>query len=584
MANGEWRVVREDNFALSSHSPLAIRHSPLEEREESMSLRYGFGLCGLFLIAALLSAGPTPEARDEQVLKEAKVATDGPGLLEFFRKRTLDDAAEDKIKGLIRQLGDDVFEVREQASGQLVAIGARALPFLRQAGNDLDVEVSRRAKECLRSIEQGGTARVVVAAARVLARLKPAGAAEAMLGYLPAAEDESVAEQVREVLVDLAVREGKAEPALVAALSDKSPARRAAAGVALARAKLADQQSAVRKLLDDADPAVRLRVALALVTTRDKEAVPALIRALDGPPSHELGLAEDLLFRLAEDKSPPEPPGADDASRRKYREAWAAWWKENGPGLDAAKLEEATRTLGCTTVVLLDKGTIIDLDATNKPRFEITGLEFPLDAQYLSGDRVLVAEHNGNRVTERDKTGKVKWEKKVEGPLVAQRLPNGNTFIATRTALIEVDKEGKEVSNYVRPRGEQIMRAQKLRNGDVAMILQLGVTRFVRMDAKGNDLKNFGVQVATSGGRIDVLPNGNVLIPEGNTNRVLEYDPRGRIVWEGHADSPITALHLPNGHVMVTSMTQHRAVELDRTGKEVWEYKSDTRVTRAFRR
>jgi hypothetical protein len=75
-----------------------------------------------------------------------------------------------------------------------------------------------------------------------------------------------------------------------------------------------------------------------------------------------------------------------------------------------------------------------------------------------------------------------------------------------------------------------------------------------------------------------------VLIPEGNTNRVLEYDPRGRIVWEGHAESPITALHLPNGHVMVTSMTQHRAVELDRTGKEVWEYKSDTRVTRAFRR
>src|SRR5262249_28874586 len=120
MASGEWEERAKLSSLTTRHSPFAIRPSKI--REESMSLRYGFGLCGLFLIAALLSAGPTPEARDEQVLKEAKVATDGPGLLEFFRKRTLDDAAEDKIKGLIRQLGDDAFEVREQASGQLVAI------------------------------------------------------------------------------------------------------------------------------------------------------------------------------------------------------------------------------------------------------------------------------------------------------------------------------------------------------------------------------------------------------------------------------------------------------------------------------
>jgi HEAT repeat protein len=549
-----------------------------------MCYRFPLGLVVCLFAAGPVAAADSAAARDEALLKEAKIATDGPGLLDFFRKRTINASDEEKIKTAIRELGDDSFEVREEASAQLVAIGTRALPLLREAAKDADVEVSRRAKDCLRRIEQGGTAQVVAAAARTLTRTKPAEAAEVLLAYLPSAEDETVAEEVRESLTVLAVRDGKAEPALVAALADKAPIKRAAAGVALCRANLADQRPAVRKLLQDAEPTVRLRVALALVSVKDKEAVPVLIQALDQPASRELGLAEDLLYRLAKDKAPTEYPGTDAATRRKYREAWEAWWKEEGPKLDMAKLEEASKALGYTTVVLLDRGLIMDLDAANKPRFQITGLDFPLDVQMLPGDRVLVAEHNGNRVTERDKTGKIVWEKQVNMPIVAQRLPNGNTFVATRNQILEFNPKGEEVFSYVRPRGEQIMRAQKLRNGDIGIITQLGVTRYVRLDAKGKEIGGFGVEVATSGGRIDVLPNGHVLVPENQNNRVAEFDTQGKVVWEKTVTQPIAAVHLPNGHVIVTSMTQNRAVELDRAGKEVWEYKSDTRVTRALRR
>jgi hypothetical protein len=526
-------------------------------------------------------------ALDEQTLRDSKLPTDGPGLIEFFKNRTIDGTLDERVKALIKQLGDEDFEKREAASQGLIAIGARAKPALEKALKETDVEIIRRAEDCLKRINEGATATAISAAARVLAQRQPAGAVEVLLAYAPSAEDENVGEAVRVALGALAVRDGKTDPVLIAALTDKVPEKRLAAGVALARAKAADQLPAVRKLLDDPEVTVRLRVGLALASVRQKEAVPVLIALLDQTTLsvRDMGQIEDLLFRLGEDTAPTVPPGTDAAGRKKFREAWEGWWKEHGPKLDVAKLEEASRTLGYTFIVLLDQNKVVDLDAANRPRWSLEGLTFPLDAQLLPGERVLAAEHNANRVTERNKKGEVLWQKDIDNPLVAQRLPNGNTFIATKTLLTEITKEGKEVFTYTRPDGALFMRAQKLRNGDIAAVTQLGVTRFIRLNAELKEIKSFGVDVRTSGGRVDVQPNGNVLIPENGNNRVVEYDPDGRMVWEANVDQPIQAIRLPNGHTLVTSMsTNVGAVELDRNGKMVWQYKTDTRVTRAYRR
>jgi len=168
---------------------------------------------------------------------------------------------------------------------------------------------------------------------------------------------------------------------------------------------------------------------------------------------------------------------------------------------------------------------------------------------------------------------------------MAQRLPNGNTLIATQMQITEVNREGKQVFSHTPANGEFIMRVQKLRNGDLAYVLSDGnLSRFVRVDAARKELQSFPVQVRTSGGRIEVLPNGNVLVPELNNNRVVELDKDGKVVWQAAVQQPIAAIRLASGNTLVTSMNQQRAVEIDRQGKEVWEYKTDTRVTRAYRR
>src|SRR5439155_24686324 len=130
-------------------------------------------------------------------LKDAKLSTDGPALLDFFRKQTLKDADRDKIQALVRQLGDDSFDVREKASAGLVALGNGARPFLEKALGDPDLEVSRRAQDCLRLIiENGSGIAVPSAAARLLALRKPAGAAEVLLAYLASTTNDAVADEV----------------------------------------------------------------------------------------------------------------------------------------------------------------------------------------------------------------------------------------------------------------------------------------------------------------------------------------------------------------------------------------------------
>lgn len=531
---------------------------------------------------------------DEAILRAAKIQPDSAGLIDFFRKRTVEGEDKNRLRLLVSQLGDEVFQTRELASAKLVSAGIRAKPLLQEALKDPDLEVAFRARECLQHIDEGMSVKVVLSAARLLARQKTEGAAEVLLKYLPSAEDELVADEVRAALVSLAVRDGKPDPALVAALSDKLPLKRAVAAEALCRGGATGERPAIRKLLADPDALVRLRAGLALAAGGEKEALPVLIDLLAEPSTLDAGgfdEIEDLLYRVAGDKAPASDAGTDEASRRRYRDGWKKWWEAEGTKLDLARLEEASKPLGYTLVLLLDQGKAVELDANNKPRWTVDGLEFPLDVQALPGDRLLSAEHYGNRVTERNvHTGKVVWEYKIARPLAAQRLPNGNTFIATQSNVLELSRDGKVLWDYTPSNGESIMKAQRLRNGEVAMVTQLGGSRFVLLNRDGRtEKRSFAVNLHTSGGRIDVLPNGNVLVPENANNKVVELEPSGaqacRVVWELPFDSPVAAVRLPNGNTIVTSMSSAKgAVELDRTGKEVWSYKTETRVTRALRR
>src|SRR5947209_2437170 len=153
-----------------------------------------FMVTGWFLAAVSYTVTNEQIAADEAVLRHAALRTDDESLLDFFQKRTLRDSDRDSVRQLIRQLGSEIYRLREQAMAELIGRGPAVVEPLRTAIKDTDLETARRAGQCVARIQARDIGvEVVAAAARLLAARKPAGAVETMLAYLPFVDKESSA-------------------------------------------------------------------------------------------------------------------------------------------------------------------------------------------------------------------------------------------------------------------------------------------------------------------------------------------------------------------------------------------------------
>src|SRR5688572_20049873 len=106
-----------------------------------MIIRGFFFRAALVLLAVLpgvaAAAEPDPiEQADEKLLQDARIGTDGPSLLAFFRRRSPTGEDEQRLRDLVQQLGSGKFAMREKASRELVERGTPALRLLRDALND----------------------------------------------------------------------------------------------------------------------------------------------------------------------------------------------------------------------------------------------------------------------------------------------------------------------------------------------------------------------------------------------------------------------------------------------------------------
>jgi HEAT repeat protein len=512
----------------------------------------------------------------ERTLADAKAAVDGPGVLAFLRRHTLSEDELDKLAQTVRRLGAPEFAERERAAHTLIAAGRAALPHLRAAVNDPDLEIARRARRCVEEIERSPTPHVMIAAALVLKDRRPPGTTAALLAYLPCIADETLEDAWLEALRAVAVTDGRADPALVAALKDHRAIRRAAAAHVLGRATAADLHQQAVPLLADADPRVRFEAAAGLARFGDKKAVRVLIDLLRDAPVSLACRSEDLLCQLVDGQAVPTSPSRDDpAARRACHDAWEQWWQKNADRVDLTRLRREEPQRGLTIVCEYDGadkgGRVWQWGPGGKSRWELTPLEGPNDVQLLPRGRLLIAERNANRVTERDYEGKILWQHHAPGnPVSCQRLPNGNTLVATFRELYEVTSDQKKVLSYTNRAG--FRHAVKLPNDHVVLINGNGLV--IELDATWkHEIRTIRPADYSTGATfwasIEPLPGGRYLLALGGTSRVIEIDTTGKIHWECTVPSAVFATRLRNGHTLVSSFEGRYVIEVDRSGKEV---------------
>lgn len=153
-------------------------------------------------------------------------------------------------------------------------------------------------------------------------------------------------------------------------------------------------------------------------------------------------------------------------------------------------------------------------------------LNFPLKSLHAELGRTLVCD--GGRVVEYDSDKNVIWEVPVGGAWGVYGLPDGRRFVAVYS--------GRTVNEY---------------------------------DASGNLTKTHSLPGNPYD--IQVLENGNFLIPSYDTGKAYEFNPEdGSIVWENASGKPVGATRLENGNTLICMHDTGIVVEFDVAGKEVF--------------
>ncbi|HBY61353.1 MAG TPA: hypothetical protein DEH78_16145 [Solibacterales bacterium] len=216
------------------------------------------------------------------------------------------------------------------------------------------------------------------------------------------------------------------------------------------------------------------------------------------------------------------------------------WTYPNGRGHDVQSLPG-----GHTLLTIGPQKKVVELDGRQQPVWEYSeGLEHPLAAQRLPNGNTLIGDARAGRVIEVTPDKKVVW-KYESADLANMRMRNahrtaaGGTLIAEEAVsrLIEVDAAGRIVWSWQAPEKDarRLYMGRRLANGNTVMSLS-DPGEIVEVAPDGKVVRSIGgrnldIQMGWTSGFVE-LPGGNLLISDYTGRRLLEVDPKGKLVNE----------------------------------------------------
>ncbi len=220
--------------------------------------------------------------------------------------------------------------------------------------------------------------------------------------------------------------------------------------------------------------------------------------------------------------------------------------------------------------------------------------------------RVLCADDSKKILAIVDTKGAIEWQYPIAQIHGAQLLPNGNLLFQvnwTRVIEVTVDDKKQIVWEYDakkqaqdKKRPVEIHAFQRLENGDT-MIAESGTCRILEISPKGEITKEIPMKVNVPSAHSDTrqvvkLPNGHYLAAHERDGAVREYDKDGAVVWEyviplfdrkpaaghgveGYGNKVFGVQRLDNGNTLIGCGNGHRVLEVTPAKEIVWKLEAD---------
>lgn len=172
--------------------------------------------------------------------------------------------------------------------------------------------------------------------------------------------------------------------------------------------------------------------------------------------------------------------------------------------------------------------------------------------------------------------GQTEWEMAAPACQDVWQLHSGNFLFTHVRGVKEVTPEKQVVWEYKSPEGTEVHNCQPLPDGNV-MIAECGTKRIIEIDREGVIRKSIPFETTSTSTHMHVriarkLANGNYLLALVGERVVRELDPQGAVVRTiPTPGDPFIALRLPDGNTLIGCGDGHKLIEVDPADKIVWQ-------------
>jgi hypothetical protein len=189
----------------------------------------------------------------------------------------------------------------------------------------------------------------------------------------------------------------------------------------------------------------------------------------------------------------------------------------------------------------------------------------------------LCCDYNGGKVCVVSAEGAIEWQYDVKAPQDCWRLPNGNYLFAYVGGAMEVSPKKEVVWEYKAPEKTEVHACQPLPDGNV-LVVEGGTSRIIEVDRAGKIAKEIklvtdpAVKLHNQYRGTRKTADGHYFVCFKGEGKIVELDPAGAVLRAIKVPGdPHEVVPLPNKHLLITCGDGHEVLELDEHEKPVWQ-------------